>query len=52
MSAWAFKVIEDGQKSFWGNFGYEDDVERSYSYDNRVANSKQVAAGSAPASSS
>lgn len=45
MNAWAFKVIAPEERSFQGNFGYHDDLENYYSYDNRVANSKQVAIG-------
>lgn len=43
--AWAFKTIDKEKLIYRGNNGYDDAPEMTYSYDNMVANHKQVAVG-------
>lgn len=45
MKAWAFKAIDKNELIYRGNNGYEGDPKSSYSYDNYVANHKQVREG-------
>lgn len=43
--AWAFKTINKKELRYRGNDGYDDNPFKSYSYDNFVANHKQVKNG-------
>ncbi|EIY6648848.1 HNH endonuclease [Salmonella enterica] len=43
--AWAFKTINKNELRYRGNDGYDDNPFESYSYDNFVANHKQVETG-------
>lgn len=43
--AWAFKTISKKEQVYRGNDGYDDNPSESYSYDNLVANHKQVESG-------
>ncbi|SUB14985.1 Uncharacterised protein [Pantoea agglomerans] len=45
LKAWAFKTIKKSELRYQGNNGYDDNPTKSYSYDNLVANHKQVKEG-------
>lgn len=45
MKAWLLVTVPDGERSYQGNTGYDDDQTRLYRYDSNVPNSKRLAKG-------
>lgn len=43
--AWSFLTIDEGRRQFTGNLGYDDVLERYYSFDSTVPNHGRVEAG-------
>lgn len=43
--AWSFLTIEEGRRQFTGNLGYDDVLERYYSFDSTVPNHGRIEAG-------